>query len=115
MFQPLSDWILVRLDPPQKRSSVLQIAGDNNTSAVRTGTVIRTGTGKGTSKGVIPIQVKPGARICFLRWHDEHRPGKVLKETLNRHYSLESSDDVMLIRESDVIFEFDGEVSVDVP
>lgn len=113
MLRPLSDWLLVRLDPPKKRSAVLEIAGDNNTSAVRTGTVLRTGPGKGTSKGRIPMQVKPEARVCFLRWHDEHRPGKVLKETLNKHYSLESSDDVMLIREGDVLFEFDGEMFVD--
>jgi co-chaperonin GroES (HSP10) len=113
VITPLSDWLLVKVDPPSKRSGIIEIASDNDTSAVRTGTVLRMGPGKVLKKGgrsCVGLQI--GDRVAFLRWHQEHRPGKSLKEAVQRN-NPEIEDDLMLIREPDVLFAFDGDVSVD--
>lgn len=111
--QPLSDWILVKFDAKSKRSNLIEIAGDADTSSVRKGTVLITGPGKWADENRLPMEVKPGDRIAFLRWHDEHRPGKMVSESL-REMSNELTEDVMLIRQTDILFLFEGDVTVDV-
>lgn len=114
-FRPLSDWILVNFDPLKKRSGIIEIASDNDTSAVRTGTVLRTGPGRPLAKGgFAPMDVKEGDRITFLRWHQEHRPGKMTAAVL-KDIGEEMGKDIHLIRQGDVLFVFDGDVEVDVP
>lgn len=113
-FRPLSDWLLVKYDPPQKRSSIIEIAGDNDTSAVRTGYVVSVGPGKPLAKGgTAPVDLKVGDHVAFLRWHDEHRPGKQLAAAL-RDLDMDVGDDIMLIRQSDVLFIFEGDLRVDI-
>jgi len=107
---PLSDWILVKFDPLRKRSTDIFLPGEEDKVAVRTGTVIRVGPGKPTRSGKrVPMHVSPGDRIAFFRWHQEHRPGKAVSKALS-----EIGDDVFMIRQSDVLFVFDGDVIVDV-
>ena len=114
-IRPLSDWILVQFDPLKKRSGIIELAGDNDTSAVRTGTVLRTGPGKPLADGSLaPMEVKEGDRVTFLRWHQEHRPGKMTAAAL-KGIGEEMGMDVHLIRQSDILFVFDGDVEVDVP
>jgi len=114
-LRPCSDWILVRFDPPQKRSGIIELAGDNSTSPARTGTVVRTGPGKPKdSGGFAPMEVKENDRVVFLRWHEEHRPGKATSETL-RKMADEIGEDLVLIRQNDVLFVFDGDITVDLP
>lgn len=110
---PISDWILVKFDPLRKRSGIIDIAGDNDTSAVRTGTVLRTGLGKPNKNGREPMLVSEGSRVCFFRWHQEHRPGKQVSDTLAT-ISTDMGEDVMMIRQPDILFEFEGEVDVDI-
>lgn len=112
-FRPFSDWILVKFDPLKKRSDIIELAGDADTSAVRTGTVLRPGPGRPTKKGVAPMLVKEGDRITFLRWHQEHRPGKANAEVL-KTMSAELGEDLTLIRQNDILFVFEGDVTVDV-
>lgn len=116
MIRPLSDWMLVKFDPLKKRSDIIELAGDKDTSSVRTGTVLRAGPGKPFAKksGVHPMEVKEGDRITFLRWHQEHRPGKATAEVL-KQLSAELGEDVFIIRQSDILFVFDGDLTVDVP
>jgi len=113
-FRPWSDWILVKFDPLRKRSDIIEIAGDGDTSVVRTGTVVQPGPGRITKKGThAPMDVQVGDRITFLRWHQEHRPGKANSETLKR-MSAELGEDLTLIRQGDILFMFDGDITVDV-
>lgn len=113
-FRPISDWILVKFDPLKKRSDIIELAGDNDTSAVRTGTVVRPGPGRPRNAGgVVPMAVKGGDRIAFLRWHQEHRPGKANAEVLKK-MSAELGEDLTLIRQNDILFVFEGDVTVDV-
>lgn len=112
---PISDWILVHFDPLKKRSEIIDIAGDNDTTAIRTGTVLSTGLGRPLKKGGRePMTVTAGDRVCFFRWHQEHRPGKMVSGALSE-LSTELGKDVMLIRQSDILFQFTGDMNVDVP
>jgi co-chaperonin GroES (HSP10) len=114
-FRPLSDWILVKFNPLQKRSSIIELVGEGE-SAVRTGVVLRTGPGRPMEKksGVIPMDVKEGDHITFLRWHQEHRPGKANSEAL-KQMSTELGEDLTLIRQNDILFVYEGDVKVDLP
>jgi hypothetical protein len=72
------------------------------------------GPGKSTKSGKpIPVGVEPGERIAFLRWHQEHRPGKAASSALEK-MSTEIGEDVCLIRQADILFSYDGNVTVDV-
>lgn len=57
--------------------------------------------------------MKEGESIVFLRWHSEHRPGKANVEALAK-WSAELGEDLCMIRESDVLFAYTGDVKVDV-
>jgi co-chaperonin GroES (HSP10) len=115
MLQPKSDWILARFDPLKKRSSVIDLVTQSE-SAVRTGTVLIPGPGRYVEDEDrrMPMDVKEGDRIAFLRWHQEHRPGKANSEVLAK-MSAELGGDLVLIRQNDILFVFDGDVEVDVP
>lgn len=115
-IRPISDWILTKFDPLPKRSGIIELAGDNDTSAVRTGTVLMVGPGKPCSFGNVdrvPMEVQEGDRITFLRWHQEHRPGKMTADVL-KSMSADMGEDLVLIRQSDILFVFDGDVKVDI-
>lgn len=112
---PLSDWILVKFFPLKKRSNIIELAGQQSDSAVRLGEVVAVGPGRPLKKtvGREPMFVEPGAKIAFFRWHQEHRPGKAVSESLSR-ISHELGEDVCLIRQSDILFEYTGDVDVDI-
>lgn len=111
---PLSDWIVVKVAPFDKRSSILELPGQNE-SAVRKGVVVAVGPGRPLTEtaGTKPVDVKEGESIVFLRWHSEHRPGKANVEALAK-WSAELGEDLCMIRESDVLFAYTGDVKVDV-
>lgn len=113
-IQPLSDWLLVKFAPLAKRSSLIELPGQNE-SAVRKGVVEVVGPGRRrpNSEGREPMDVKKGDQIVFLRWHQEHRPGKAVSETLRRK-SEELGEDLCLIRQGDILFVYTGDVNVDV-
>lgn len=114
-FRPNSDWILVKFNKLQKRSGLIELAGDQSESAVRTGTVLRPGPGRPNTKGGLsPMDVKEGDKIAFLRWHQEHRPGKANAEVLSR-MSADLGEDICLIRLNDILFVYEGDVTVDIP
>lgn len=111
----LSDWILVKCDPFQQKSSIIEMV--TNESPVRTGTVLDVGPGRwlNEKKAVrVPIDVGPLARVAFLRWHQEHRPGKAVVHAL-ADLSEELGAEVCLIRQNDILFSFTGDVKVDLP
>jgi co-chaperonin GroES (HSP10) len=111
----MNDGVLVKRDPPQPRSSIIIAPGDEG-SAVRTGTVLRVGPGKSRSDGSrVPMEAAVGDRITFLRWHDEHRPGKAVAKVLKDIATeIGDADDVCLIKESDILFVFEGDLKVDI-
>ena len=115
MLRLLSDWVLVKVDPFQAKSEIIHTV--NNESAVRTGTVLDVGPGrwlKDTSAVRIPMELRPLERVAFLRWHQEHRPGKAIVHAL-ADLSEELDAEVCLIRQNDVLFTFVGTVKVDLP
>jgi hypothetical protein len=61
-----------------------------------------------------PMYVTEGSRICFFRWHQEHRPGKAIADALAKS-AISIDGDIMMIRLGDILFEFDGDVEVDIP
>ncbi len=113
-IKPLSDWLLVKFEPLAKRSALIELPGQNE-SAIRKGVVLVAGPGRRrpNSEGREPLDVKEGDKIVFLRWHQEHRPGKAVSETLRRQ-SEELGEDLCLIRQGDILFAYTGDVSVDI-
>lgn len=112
-MQLLSDWLLVKCDPFQPKSSIIECV--NNESSVRTGTVLKVGPGKYKKEGSdlrVPMGVEVGERVAFLRWHQEHRPGKAIVHAL-ADLSEELKAEVCMIRVNDILFVFTGEVKVD--
>lgn len=113
-IQPLSDWLLVKFEQLDKRSTLIELPGQNE-SAVRKGVVKIVGPGRrlANREGRAPMDVAPGDKIVFLRWHEEHRPGKQISETLRRK-SEELGEDLCLIRQGDILFTYTGDVNVDI-
>lgn len=113
-LQPLHDWLVVKAAPLDKRSSIIELAGQNE-SAIRKGEVVAVGPGRRSSKTGehLPVGVGVGEKIVFLRWHHEHRPGKAQIAALARH-SEELGADLCMVRENDILFAYSGEVKVDI-
>jgi co-chaperonin GroES (HSP10) len=111
-IQPLSDWILVKFEELDKRSALIELPGQNE-SAIRKGVVKILGPGRRREDGGRePMDLEVGEKIVFLRWHQEHRPGKAVSETLRRQ-SEELGEDLCLIRLADILFSYTGDVRVD--
>lgn len=112
-IQPLHDWLVVRFEPLDKRSSILELPGQNE-SAVRKGVVVTVGTGRRNKNGDrIPLGIEPGEKVVFLRWHQEHRPGKAVSESLARK-SEELGADLCMVRLNDILFVYTDDVRVDI-
>lgn len=107
---PLHDWVIVKMVPlkDETQNGVI-ILKDTTAQTVQTGTVVRTGPGKfikGSSLRT-PIGVEPGEKIAFFRWNNEHQQGQELKKHL-----AELGDNHALLRSSDVLFAYDGEIKL---
>lgn len=113
-IRPLGDWIVVAFAPLEKRSSIVELVGQNE-SAIRKGVVKLAGPGKRIWKTGTraPMEVEVGDNIVFLRWHQEHRPGKAVSETIAR-LCAELKEDLCMIRQSDVLFKYTGDIRVDI-
>ena len=109
-LRPLRTYVLLRVDPFQQRSSTLALP--TNESNVRTGTVLRVGSGRPpTSKRpALPCELSPGDRVAFFRWEQEHKQGKQVQSVLN-----EVGDGLALVNERDILFSFTGDIQVDTP
>lgn len=112
--QPLHDWIVVRFEALEKRSAIIELPGQNE-SAIRKGVVHLAGPGRRlvNREGRAPMDVKEGDKIVFLRWHQEHRPGKAVSESLARK-SEELGEDLCMIRQGDILFVYTDDVKVDI-
>ena len=99
-----NDYILVRVDPLKDKKGELFLAREGN---IRTATVLQLGPGRRAKSGDrIPIDLEVGARVAFLRWNVEHRPGKTLASAV---HSIEGAEDVYLIQEKDILLTWTGE------
>ncbi len=111
--RPLHDWIVVKFEPLDKRSSIIELPGQNE-SAIRKGVVHAVGKGKLSEEGVrLKPDVEVGEKVVFLRWHQEHRPGKGVSESLARK-SEELGVDLCMIRQNDILFSYTDDVKVDI-
>jgi co-chaperonin GroES (HSP10) len=102
-IRPLHDWIIVKALPFEKKSSIIELP--TNETNVRKGVVLAVGP------KVTDLQV--GEQVCYIRWHEEHRPGKQTMQAI-REYSDEVQGDVATLRVMDILFVYEGDVKVDV-
>ena len=111
--RPLHDWVVVLLEKDQEPSSII-VAPGTHEEIVRRGTVVHVGPGKELPNGLRePVGVAPGDRVCFVRWHNEHRPGKAQVAAL-MDMSEALGGPVVMIRANDILFAFEGEFRVEV-
>jgi co-chaperonin GroES (HSP10) len=109
-WEPNNDRVLVKVDPlkDEVRGGVIVMA---NTSAqtIRTGTILSVGKGRVSKESGehLPMELKVGDKIGFLRWHLEHKNGKQLTSTLST-----LDEEVGILKEYDVLFVIEGEVRV---
>ena len=95
-MKPLNDWILVALEPlPTQVGSIILPSGGH----VYKAKVLAVGSGKPTEYGRNPVDLSPGDRVAFLRWHAEHQQGKQIRHTLDGH----GEKDLLLIKPEDVL------------
>ena len=108
--RPINDWVLVKMDDlPEQRGGIL-LTVDSSANTVRTATVLKVGKGKRTGEGYYRHPgVKPGEKVAFFRWHQEHKPGKQLAA-----YMAEVGDDLGLLKAEDILFAYDATDNIEV-
>ncbi len=104
-FTPLHQWILVELEPRQKKSGVIELV--TNESNVRVGKVHRLSTELLEKRAGHGLEI--GSRVAFLRWNNEHKSGKGVQEVMTR----ELGENYALVQLRDLLFEVTGDVQVD--
>lgn len=102
MIRPLHDWMVVEVLPFDKRSDILEMP--TNETAIRKGVVVRCGP---KVKGVTP-----GEHVAYLRWHEEHRPGKQTCRTINE--MSEDGKEYAMVRMNDILFVYAQDMKVDI-
>lgn len=97
------DWVHIKVDPaPTQSSGGIHLVG---AVPIRMATVLAIGPGKRNRKGVlIPMELKVGDRFPFFKAVTETKQGHALELLLD--------DNEALIRENDVLFIADEEVTV---
>ena len=107
----LGDGVLVLLDPLKMVSGGIHLVADNSENHVRTGTVLKVGPGryKTDSHHRRSLGVEVGERICFLRWHLEHKTGKALAAAVS-----EVEGEIGLIKVEDILFAWSAHENIQV-
>ncbi len=103
-FVPFHDWIVLEVEPFQKKSSVLELP--TNESAVRTGKVVDIGPGRDG----VAMDVELGQRLAFFRWNQEHQAGKAVHHVLSG-----LGENLVVVRQTDILFEVLEDVQLDIP
>ena len=97
-LEPMNEWILVRVLPEPASNGLLVLPSE---PAVCRAEVLKVGPGKLTKTGGrIPVDVRPGEVVTFLRWHLEHQQGQQLKprlEELGADLGLIKQDDILVV------------------
>ncbi len=102
-LRPLSDWLLVELEPQEKKYGDIFLVADD---AIRTAKVIAVGPGRLFRDKTVPVPtvVKAGERVAFFIAGAQTKQGKQL------NYSMPENQ--ILIRETDVLLVIEGNVRV---
>lgn len=98
MLRPVSDNVVVKVEPPNMKYGTLHLpTGDR----ILFGRVVSVGPGRMTKNGQhrIPIGVEPGERIAFFREHLVTWQGKQLRRVLQ-----ELGEDLAILRSIDILF-----------
>lgn len=113
-FRPINDVVLVKVTAMMKYSDIIEIPDSVAKShPVSTGVVVKAGPGRwkkfraAEQKMVfVPTDAKPGMHVCFFTAAMHSKDGK--------RFSVVLPGDLAIIRDVDVLFEFDADVKVDV-
>lgn len=110
VWLPLGDRVMVKLDSLKEVSKGgIALIADNTVSSIRTGTVLRIGPGSWVGGRRQPIDVEPGEKVAFLRWHLEHQTGKQITHALSQ---LE--ENVGLLKDEDILFAYPAEQNIEI-
>lgn len=113
-FRPINDVVLVKVNAVQRYSEIIDIPDSvAKNHPVSTGVVVSVGPGRWKAKKAgekpqvfVPTASKPGSRVVFFSAAMHNKKGASL------HYDM--PDDHALIRDGDVLFEYDENVKVEV-
>lgn len=107
MIRPFKDWIVVEVMPFDGRGHEPTgiIVRINDETRVRKGKILRLGPDA--------KDLEVGETVAYLRWHEEHRPGKATVKALNE--LSEGGKDIAMVRLNDILFACPPETHVDVP
>ena len=95
-FRPLSDRLLVRIDPPKKMSGSIILTKEER---IRTGEVVALGPGKWAGSERAPMGVSVGDKVAFYHENLIHMNAKAIAVQLAKE-----GDDLCLLQERDVLF-----------
>lgn len=111
----LHDYLLVRLDPRKETTSGGIIR--TTEQPVWTGVVLMAGPGRQYIDKYVPVEVKVGERVAFMAAaSDGHLSGLAVKEAIVCNFEGEAiakTDEQRIIRENDVLFVVEGEVTLE--
>lgn len=113
MIRPVSDVLLIRLEPPKTEVAGI-IRPDTRQHPIRVGRVLRCGPGrswkhKQTGKWSFwAVEAKPGDRVVFMAALLQTGQGRQVAS------SFAVADDQALIHETDVLMVIDGDEDVEI-
>jgi hypothetical protein len=113
-FRPLNDVVLVKVGPLQKFSDIIEIPDSiAQNHPVSVGVIVKAGPGRWKAKKAgepkrvfIPTASRPGQHVVFFSAAMHGKKGE--------SFCHDMPDDHALIRDGDVLFEYDEDVKVDV-
>jgi co-chaperonin GroES (HSP10) len=108
-FRPLHNWLLVKAFPHELMHSDIHVTSDNKT-VLRTGRVIAAGKGIWNKKKtkLLPMSVRVGDKVAFIRWHKDHQMGKATTRALHE-MSEEYGADMFVLHPGDILLVVEDE------
>jgi len=107
----MKDWVLVRHDDSLEKERLsaggIVVPGGSYThesEIMAWGEVVAVGPGRWNSKGTarLPMQTKPGDKVCYNRFNKRTNTGEALSEIIGDEYALlQETKDIVAVQEQD--------------
>lgn len=100
-FTPCNDRVLIEVDPDEEETTGGIVMPKGSVEDIhKWATVIKVGPGRVSKKGVrIPIDLKPGDRVLYVRFLERTETGKSLHASLGPNQFLIQEQDVIAVEE----------------